>query len=109
MPLDIFCQLHCPAVIEPSTIDQRSIAWQTKQTRPRITGLRLARDRTNFDKAETQCCQRLHCCSILVKTCRESQGIRERQTKTFEPAERRERGAPGNKFPGCPRAQKKRK
>ena len=49
-----------PALLNPSSIDHRTILDEPEQTRPRIAGLRQWRHGTNFDETEplTQHCSR---------------------------------------------------
>ena len=83
-PFDILRHLHSATVVETKPINERAIAWQTKDAWPRISGLWLARDCTYFDETKTQGAQRLSCCSVLIKASRQPNWISKLEAKTVQ-------------------------
>ena len=68
-------------VVEAESIDERFLLRKTKDARPRISGLRFGRNRSDLGKTETERgpCRQGH--AALVESCRKSDRIRKRDAK----------------------------
>src|SRR5690349_21030571 len=54
-------------VVETGAVDERVILRESKQTRPRISRLRMQRDGARFDEAETECGESLKRDAVFVE------------------------------------------
>ena len=76
----------CAQVVEAHAVDQRAIGGQPKKPRLRVTGLRLARHRTDFDEAKAERGERLVGRRVLV----EARGQTDRDARNASRARRRQ-------------------
>src|SRR5207248_1282697 len=76
-------------VIKTCTVNQRAVKRKSKESRARIARLRLSRERADFDEAETERGEMFCRRPVLIESCRQPDGISERQSKTAQLSERR--------------------
>src|SRR2546430_13757502 len=76
-------------VIKTCAVNQCAVERKSKESRARIAGLRLSRERADFDEAETERGEMFCRRPILIESCCQSNGIRERQSEAAQLSKRR--------------------
>src|SRR5437879_7312535 len=84
MLVQVLDQLFSAAIVEAQPINQRAIARQPKQARLWIAGLRLARNRADFNESEAERAQRIRRFTILVEARCQTNRIRKLEAKSFQ-------------------------
>src|SRR6185369_1974711 len=81
IPLNSFHKSRRAFVVESRSINQRLIFRQAKQSRSRVSWLRMKCDSACFDKPEAERREWSQRDSVFIETCGESDRIRKQQSK----------------------------